>query len=297
MPRVAIGIGSNLGDPAANVRAAFTALNRAGEVVARSGLYRSKPWGRGDQPDFCNAVALVETSLKPKALLDFLKALESELGRIPGERWGPRLIDLDILAYGDVRVDEPGLHIPHPRLYERGFALLPLAEVDSRYAPAVEGLPRGERESVALMSDDQEQASDVSAPLVARVRALVEAFLETDLIRLRIEDENEDAVEFRRRFGASASAEEGGDGTASAQPVAPAQLESIKADLVGIFHLSRPAVHESEVLDGDRELAYVEALGIRNPVRSFGGGRIASIRCKDGQPVEYGQVLFEIDRG
>jgi acetyl-CoA carboxylase biotin carboxyl carrier protein len=74
-------------------------------------------------------------------------------------------------------------------------------------------------------------------------------------------------------------------------------VHPIKADLVGIFHLSRPPVREGEALEGDRELAYVDALGIRNPVRSLGAGRVISVLCRDGQPVEYGQVLFEIDRG
>lgn len=297
MTRVAIGIGSNLGDPRANVRAAFDALSQIGEIVARSRLYRSKPWGRTDQPDFCNAVVIVETSLRPRPLLDALKALEAELGRVPGERWGPRLIDLDILLYGDERIDEPNLHVPHPRLYERGFALVPLAEVAPAHAGALAGLPPGERESVALMSDDEEQASGSSAPLVARVRTLVEAFLETDLVKLRIEDENEDAIELRRHLIPVATAEEHAEGAAGLLPSPAVHLDTIKADLVGIFHLSRPAITEGDVLDGDRELAYVEALGIRNPVRSLGAGRVATLRAKDGQPVEYGQVLFEIDRG
>lgn len=297
MIRAAIGIGSNLGDPAANVRAAFDALDCAGTVVAKSRLYKSRPWGRFDQPDYCNAVAVVETRLSPRALLEALKAIEGDLGRVPGERWGPRHIDLDILLYGDEQVDEPGLHIPHLRLYERGFALIPLAEVDPRYAAAIEGLPRGERESVALMSDEQEQASDSSEALVTRVRTLVAAFLDTDLVKLRIEDAEENAIEFRRKpVAAAPSHEETGDG-GTAAPAAPAHLEPIKADLVGIFHMSRPPVHEGETLDGDRELAYVEALGIRNPVRSLGAGRVAVVHCKEGQPVEYGQVLFEIDRG
>lgn len=298
MTRAAIGIGSNLGDPPANVRAAFAALERAGVVVARSRIYRSKPWGRGDQPDFYNAVAMLETALSPRDLLTRLKALEADLGRIPGERWGPRHIDLDILLYGEERVKQPDLQIPHPRLLERAFALLPLAELDPRYAAAIEGLPREERESVALMSDDQEQASDFSAPLAERVRTLASAFLETDLVRLRIEDESEDAIELRRRPAPSSATAETGDASgAGAQAAAPVQLDAVKADLVGIFHLSRPPVAEGEMLEDDRELAYVEALGIRNPVRSLGRGRVASIRCKDGQPVEYGQVLFEIDRG
>jgi 2-amino-4-hydroxy-6-hydroxymethyldihydropteridine diphosphokinase len=297
MTRVAIGVGSNLGDPPANVRSAIDALAQIGEVVARSHLYKSKPWGRTDQPDFCNAVAIVETALRPRPLLDALKALEAELGRVPGERWGPRHIDLDILTYGDERIDQPGLHVPHPRLLERGFALVPLAELEPAYAEALAGLPPGERESVALMSEDEEQASGSSATLVARVRALVQAFLETDLVKLRIEDPNEDAIELRRHFIAATPAEEHVDGAVGQTPAASLHLDAIKADLVGIFHMSRPPVHEGDVLDGDRELAYVEALGIRNPVRSLGGGRVATLRVNDGQPVEYGQVLFEIDRG
>lgn len=287
MARAAIGIGSNLGDPKKNVRRALASLVRIGKVIAQSGLYRAKPWGRTDQPAFCNAVALVETELAPRELLNELKQLERELGREPGERWGPRVIDLDILLFGDERIDEPGLTIPHPRLNERSFALIPLAQVDRRYAAVVAGLPPEERESVALMSEDQ---------LVERVRMLAQAFLETDLMRLRIEDENEDAVEFRRKAVAAPSAEAQ---AASAEPVAPplAHLDSIKADLVGVFHITRPPITEGERLNGDRELAYVEALGIRNPIRSLGGGRVVSVLCRDGEPVEYGQVLFEIDRG
>jgi biotin carboxyl carrier protein len=196
-------------------------------------------------------------------------------------------MDLDILLYGDRIIDEPGLHVPHPRLFERAFALIPLADLDSRYAAAAAGLPPGERESVALMSDDQ---------LVQRVRMLAQAFLETDLMRLRIEEANEDAVEFRRKPVAVPSRSAQAEGAEPASPP-PVHLEPIKADLVGIFHLSRPTVMEGERLDGDRELAYVEALGIRNPVRSLGGGRVATVKCRDGAPVEYGQVLFEIDRG
>lgn len=296
MTRAAIGIGSNLGDPAGTVRAAMSALEEAGRVVARSRLYRTEPWGDRDQPSFCNAVAIVETRLTPRDLLQTLKQLEQRLGRIPSRRWGPRAADLDILYYGEERVDDPDLQIPHPRLHERAFALVPLAELDRRYAAAAEGLPREERETVALMSDDQEQASGVTTPLVDRVRALTEAFLETDLVRLRIEDANEDAIEIRRR-PAPPPAHETSDGSAAAQASPPVHLDAIKADLVGIVRFSRTPVAEGDVLEGDRELAYVEALGIRNPVRSLGGGRIASVRCKDGQPVEYGQVLFEIDRG
>lgn len=292
----AIGLGSNLGDRAANVRRAIGELARFGSVVAVSRLYSSKPWGKTDQPDFCNAVALLETPLAPRALLDALKALEQELGRRPGERWGPRLIDLDILAWDGVRVEEPDLRIPHARLYERAFALVPLAEVDPRFAPAVSALPPGE--TVALMSEDEDEAGNSEPGLSQRVRELAQTFRETDLVRLRIEDKNEDAIELRRRPAPApvrghADAQSGMDEA----DAAPRNLQAIKADLVGIFRFSRPAVHEGEMLEGDRDLAYVDALGIRNPVRSLGGGRVASILCGDGEPVEYGQVLFEIDRG
>jgi 2-amino-4-hydroxy-6-hydroxymethyldihydropteridine diphosphokinase len=286
MPRAAIGLGSNLGAPSANLQRALQALKRLGRVVACSRFYQSKPWGVMDQPAFCNAVALLETDLEPHALLRQLKSLERELGRVPSERWGPRLIDLDILTYGDRRVDEPDLQIPHARLYERAFALVPLAEVDAAYRAALAGLPPEERESVALMSEDQ---------LVQRVRTLAQAFLETDLVRLRIEDEDENAVEFRRK--PAPVQPQAKELEAASAPAAPLNVERIKADLVGIVHLTRPLVGEGEMLAGDRELAYVEALGIRNPIRSLGKGRIVGIRCEDGRPVEYGQVLFEIDRG
>lgn len=291
--RAAIGLGSNLNDPARNVRRALEALRSAGTLLARSRLYASKPWGRAGQPDFCNAVAVIETELGPRALLERLKDLERTLGRVPGERWGPRVIDLDILTYGDERIDEPDLQIPHARLYERAFALVPLAEVDPRFAPAVAALPPGE--TVALMSEDEQQAGDLQAGLVQRLRALAEAFLETDLVRLRIEDEREDAIELRRRPVPVQTAAEAAPQAAAAN--VPLNLYPVKADLVGVFRFSRPPVSEGEVLDGDRDLAFVDALGIRNPVRSLGGGRIVSVLCQDGDPVEYGQVLFEIDRG
>jgi 2-amino-4-hydroxy-6-hydroxymethyldihydropteridine diphosphokinase len=290
--RAAIGIGSNLRNPARNVRNALRALSETGKTIAVSHLYASKPWGKSGQPDFCNAVAIIETELRPRELLTALKRLETRLGRTPGERWGPRVIDLDVLTYGDQRVDEPDLQIPHPRLYERAFALVPLAEIDPRFEAAVAALPPGE--SVALMSEDEQRPGDLSEGLADRVRALAQAFLKTDLVRLRIEDENEDAIELRRRPSPAPSAEEAHPQAPAA--TAPANLHPIKADLVGIFRFSRPAVFEGELLDGDRELAFVDALGIRNPVRSLGGGRIASVLCRDGQPVEYGQVLFEIDR-
>ena len=145
MPLAAIGVGANLGDARATVRGAIAALSRLGRVVRASSLYRTKPWGVIDQPDFVNAVVLLETTLEPHDLLDALKALERTFGRTPSFRWGPRAADLDILTYDDRRIREPDLEIPHPRLFERGFVLVPLAEIDSAYAPAVEELSAEER--------------------------------------------------------------------------------------------------------------------------------------------------------
>lgn len=148
MALAAIGIGSNVGDAAAHVRRAFERLSEAGTVAARSSLYRSAPWGVTDQPPFVNAAALVETALDPRALLVALKRIEADEGRVETYRWGPRVLDLDILAYGEERIDEPDLTIPHARLRERAFALVPLAEVDPRWVPLRDALPPGERATV-----------------------------------------------------------------------------------------------------------------------------------------------------
>lgn len=137
--RAFIGLGGNLGDPAAAMKAALRALDSLDEirVVAVSGLYRTPAWGVTDQPDFLNAAAAVETTLTPRGLLERCLEIEASLKRIRTERWGPRVIDLDILVFGSVALDEPGLTIPHPHLQERAFVLLPLADL----APdlAVEG--------------------------------------------------------------------------------------------------------------------------------------------------------------
>lgn len=140
MPLARIGLGANLGDAAAQIERALAALGALGTVRARSRLYRSKPWGVTDQPPFVNAAALLETALAPRRLLAELKRLERELGRTPSARWGPRAIDLDILAYDDLELREPDLVIPHERLFERAFALVPLAEIDATYRPALAAL-------------------------------------------------------------------------------------------------------------------------------------------------------------
>jgi 2-amino-4-hydroxy-6-hydroxymethyldihydropteridine diphosphokinase len=148
MALAAIGIGSNVGDAAGTVRRAFVRLAELGQVVAASSLYTTPPWGVTEQDPFVNAAALLETALGPRPLLHALKRLEAEAGRVATYRWGPRVLDLDILAYGDQRVAEPDLVVPHARLHERAFALVPLAEIDPRWAAARDALPPGERAGV-----------------------------------------------------------------------------------------------------------------------------------------------------
>ena len=132
--------------------------------------------------------------------------------------------------------------------------------------------------------------------LADRIRRLAAFLSESDAVRVRIERDGEE-IEIARYARASLGAvpSPADDGVAAVEP--PVRLDAIKADLVGIFRLSRPAPFEGELLDGDRELAFVEALGMRNPVRSLGSGRIVQIAAHDGAPVEYGQSLFLLDRG
>jgi 2-amino-4-hydroxy-6-hydroxymethyldihydropteridine diphosphokinase len=129
--RVFLGLGGNLGEPAKAMGAALEMLDAgaATEVVAVSSLYRTPPWGKTDQPDFLNAAAELRTSLSPRGLLDACLEAERRLKRVRQERWGPRLIDIDILVFGDRTVHESGLEIPHPRMLERAFVLAPLAEI------------------------------------------------------------------------------------------------------------------------------------------------------------------------
>jgi 2-amino-4-hydroxy-6-hydroxymethyldihydropteridine diphosphokinase len=133
MPLVYIGLGSNLGKREATIRRALELLEDGGdiEVEAVSSLRETDPVGYEDQPRFLNGAASLRTELAPRALLERLHAVEHELGRDrSAPRFGPRTIDLDLLLYGDERIEEPGLQIPHPRLAERRFVLEPLAELD-----------------------------------------------------------------------------------------------------------------------------------------------------------------------
>ena len=124
-----ISLGTNLGDRLANLQAALAALPPIVLMQAASPIYETEPWGYSDQPAFLNQVISAETQLEPLDLLPHLKRLETELGRTPTFRYGPRLIDMDILFYDDILLATPGLEIPHPRLHERAFVLVPLVDL------------------------------------------------------------------------------------------------------------------------------------------------------------------------
>src|SRR5262249_49886278 len=130
MATVYLSLGANTGNREANLRMALRGLTRMARVDAVSSLYETNPIGPVAQPAFYNAVCRIETGLEPESLLRFLKNIEHDIGRRPGgERWGPRPVDLDILLYEGRVVDVDDLQIPHPRLAERAFFLVPLAEI------------------------------------------------------------------------------------------------------------------------------------------------------------------------
>ena len=131
--RVYLGLGANLGDREAALRAARDGLGPDVEIVRCSSIYETPPWGELEQPAFLNAVCEARTALAPRALLDRVKRLESALGRVATRRWGPRVIDIDILLYNQLELHSPELVIPHLYLHQRAFVLLPLREL----APAL----------------------------------------------------------------------------------------------------------------------------------------------------------------
>lgn len=162
----ALGLGGNVGDVAAAFVEALARVAAAPGVslTALSSIYRTPPWGKLDQPDFLNMAALVETTMPARALLALCLKIERGLGRERRERWGPRLIDIDVLTYGEATIDEPDLRIPHRRLAERAFALAPLAEIAPR-------LMIGDRTAADWLSRVERAGIDVDAMASAKLRA------------------------------------------------------------------------------------------------------------------------------
>ncbi|MEZ4592274.1 MAG: 2-amino-4-hydroxy-6-hydroxymethyldihydropteridine diphosphokinase [Chloroflexota bacterium] len=139
MQTIFLGLGTNLGDREANLQAALDGLAEELVITAVSPIYQTPPWGVTDQPDFLNLCLAAKTDLTPVALLTFVKNLEVELGRQPTKRWGPRLIDIDILFYANQLIETENMIIPHPRLAERAFVLRPLADIAPDFVHPVLG--------------------------------------------------------------------------------------------------------------------------------------------------------------
>jgi len=156
---IGLGLGSNIGDKPANIRRALDLLatRKAVDIIAVSSIYRTAPWGYLEQDVFANACALARTHLSPAALLAEAKAIEAEMGREKAIRWGPRLIDIDILFYGDLPLSEPDLILPHKELFNRAFVLVPLAEV----APGLTIAGRSVAEAARQQGDDTIQHWEV----------------------------------------------------------------------------------------------------------------------------------------
>ena len=161
-----LGLGGNVGDVAAAFVEALARLSstRGVTLTAMSSVYRTPPWGKRDQPDFLNMAALVATTLPARALLALCLDVERGLGRERRERWGPRLIDIDVLTYGEATIDEPDLKVPHPRLAERAFALAPLAEIAPR-------LMVGGRSVADWLMRIERAGIDIDAAASAKLRA------------------------------------------------------------------------------------------------------------------------------
>ncbi|HSB66342.1 MAG TPA: 2-amino-4-hydroxy-6-hydroxymethyldihydropteridine diphosphokinase [Anaerolineales bacterium] len=130
---VYLSLGSNLGDRTLNLQTAIAHLAPNVRVISQSSIYETEPWGYADQPTFLNQVVKASTSMEPIELLDFLKETEISVGRQETFRFGPRVIDLDILFYDDLVLDTSRLTIPHPRIAERAFVLIPMAEIDPNF--------------------------------------------------------------------------------------------------------------------------------------------------------------------
>lgn len=125
-----IGIGSNLGNREANCLTAIKLIRDRGLTINKqSSMHETTPWGVEEQPGFINMAIEIETSLEPEKLLESLKCIEAEIGRQDSYRWGPRVIDLDILLYADIIINSPMLQIPHPLMHQRDFVLRPMSEI------------------------------------------------------------------------------------------------------------------------------------------------------------------------
>lgn len=131
---VYLSLGSNMGDKRANITAALGLINKhIGKIARKSHLYETQPWGVTDQDPFLNIAVMSNTTLEPRALLEAITKIERELGRERKEKWGPRVIDIDIIFYGKRVIRDKGLEIPHPEMHKRAFVLVPMMELDPEF--------------------------------------------------------------------------------------------------------------------------------------------------------------------
>lgn len=136
MERVYLLLGTNLGNLKRNLLRALEELKKNNiKVHKKSKFYKTKPWGKTDQPDFLNMAVEAESPFTPEELLKRIKEIEIKMKRVPTERWGPRIIDIDILFYGKRKIKKSGLEIPHPQFFNRPFAIIPLAEIAPNFIP------------------------------------------------------------------------------------------------------------------------------------------------------------------
>lgn len=162
MTVAALGLGGNIGDPAAAMAKALHELDMHENcrLLAVSGLYRTPPWGKTDQADFFNCCALVETSLTAPALLQLCLDIERGMKRVRTERWGPRTIDIDVLTYGNESIVTESIEVPHPRMMGRAFVLMPLAEIapdiEVKGKPVREWLQHADRSGIVRTNEKRE---------------------------------------------------------------------------------------------------------------------------------------------
>jgi 2-amino-4-hydroxy-6-hydroxymethyldihydropteridine diphosphokinase len=157
-----LGLGSNMGDTLENIHQAEYGLMQSPSIhiIKSSSYYHTRPWGKTDQADFVNSVLQIETSLSPRELLSLCLLIEKQMGRIREEKWGPRIIDIDILCYGSQIINEPDLIIPHPYLHERAFVLIPFKEISPEFVHPV--LKKSMIQLTELLDSDQVQQVKLS---------------------------------------------------------------------------------------------------------------------------------------
>ncbi|MGQ9664487.1 MAG: 2-amino-4-hydroxy-6-hydroxymethyldihydropteridine diphosphokinase [bacterium] len=157
MKQIYLLIGTNIGNLKENLENALDQLNRNNiKIIKRSKIYKTKPWGKTDQPDFLNIAVEVETSFTPEVLLKKIKEIEKEMKRETVEKWGPRIIDIDILFYGSSQINQSDLIIPHSQFFNRQFAIVPLADIAPDFVP-----PFSQKKVKELISGEMDEGIEV----------------------------------------------------------------------------------------------------------------------------------------